>query len=96
MQATANARGTRIAGQLLTGRAVEKRRNSHSDAGPSTCISSRVAPSSSSIARCKLNEAEAIRRAAINSCLSTSTVSIAGECMRCVCAWRGTRPKQKI
>jgi RNA polymerase sigma-70 factor (ECF subfamily) len=63
MQATANARGRRIAGQLLTGRAVEKRRSSNSDARPSTCISSKVAPSSSPIARYKLNEAEAIRRA---------------------------------
>ena len=63
MQATANARGRRIAGQLLTGRAVEKRRSSHSDARPSACISSRVAPSSASITRYKLNEAEAIRRA---------------------------------
>jgi hypothetical protein len=63
MQATANARGRRIAGQLLTGRAVEKRRSSNSDARPSTCISSKVAPSSPSIARYKLNEAEAIRRA---------------------------------
>jgi hypothetical protein len=63
MQATANARGRRIAGQLLTGRAVEKRRSSKSDARPSTCISSKVAPSSPSIARYKLNEAEAIRRA---------------------------------
>jgi hypothetical protein len=63
MQATANARGTRIAGQLLTGRAVEKRRSPRSDARPSTCISSRVAPSSSSIARYELNEAEAVRRA---------------------------------
>jgi RNA polymerase sigma-70 factor (ECF subfamily) len=65
MQATANAGGRRIAGQLLTGRAVEKRRSSHSDARPSTCISSRVAPSSSSIAGYKLNEAEAIRRAQV-------------------------------
>jgi hypothetical protein len=63
MQATANARGRRIAGQLLTGRAVEKRRSSKSDARPSTCVSSKVAPSSPSIARYKLNEAEAIRRA---------------------------------
>jgi RNA polymerase sigma-70 factor, ECF subfamily len=63
MQATATARETRIAAQLLTGRAVEKRRSSTSDARPSTCISSKVAPSSSSIARYKLNEAEAIRRA---------------------------------
>jgi|SRR3984885_3704923 RNA polymerase sigma-70 factor (ECF subfamily) len=63
MQATANARGTRIAGQLLTGRAVEKRRSPRSDARPSTCISSRVAPSSSPIARYELNEAEAVRRA---------------------------------
>jgi RNA polymerase sigma-70 factor (ECF subfamily) len=63
MRATANARGRRIAGQLLTGRAVEKRRSSNSDARPSTCISSKVAPSSSPIARYKLNEAEAIRRA---------------------------------
>jgi hypothetical protein len=63
MQATANARGRRIAGQRLTGRAVEKRRSSNSDARPSTCISSKVAPSSPSIARYKLNEAEAIRRA---------------------------------
>jgi len=63
MQATANARGRRIAGQLLRGRAVEKRRSSNSDARPSTCISSKVAPSSPSIARYKLNEAEAIRRA---------------------------------
>jgi RNA polymerase sigma-70 factor (ECF subfamily) len=63
MQATANVRGRRIAGQLLTGRAVEKRRSSKSDARPSTCISSKVAPSSASIARQKLNEAEAIRRA---------------------------------
>ena len=62
MQATANARGRRIAGQLLTGRAVEKRRSSNSDARPSTCISSKAAPSSPSIARYKLNEAEAIRR----------------------------------
>jgi RNA polymerase sigma-70 factor (ECF subfamily) len=63
MQATANTRGRRIAGQLLTGRAVEKRRSSNSDARPSTCISSKVAPSNSPIARYKLNEAEAIRRA---------------------------------
>jgi RNA polymerase sigma-70 factor (ECF subfamily) len=63
MPATANARGRRIAGQLLTGRAVEKRRSSNSDARPSTCISSKVAPSSASIARHKLNEAEVIRRA---------------------------------
>ena len=63
MQATANARGRRIAGQLLTGRALEKRRSSNSDARPSTCISSKVTPSSPSIARYKLNEAEAIRRA---------------------------------
>ena len=62
MQATANARGRRIAGQLLTGRALEKRRSSNSDARPSTCISSKVTPSSPSIARYKLNEAEAIRR----------------------------------
>jgi hypothetical protein len=62
MQATANARGRRIAGQLLTGRAVQKRRSSNSDARPSTCISSKVAPSSPSIARYKLNEAE-VRRA---------------------------------
>jgi RNA polymerase sigma-70 factor, ECF subfamily len=52
-----------MAGQLLTGRAVEKRRNSNSDARPSTRISSKVAPSSASIARYKLNEAEAIQRA---------------------------------
>jgi hypothetical protein len=50
MQATANARGRRITGQLLTGRAVEKRRSSNSDARPSTCISSKVAPSNSFIA----------------------------------------------
>ncbi len=62
MQATANARARRIAGQLLTGRALEKRRSSNSDARPSTCISSKVTPSSPSIARYKLNEAEAIRR----------------------------------
>jgi RNA polymerase sigma-70 factor (ECF subfamily) len=63
MQATANARERRIAGQLLTGRAVEKRHSSNSDARPSTCISSKVAPSSPSIAGYKLNEAEAVRRA---------------------------------
>jgi RNA polymerase sigma-70 factor (ECF subfamily) len=63
MQATANATGRRIAGQLLTGRAVEKRRSSNSDARSSACISSKVAPSTSPIARYKFNEAEAIRRA---------------------------------
>jgi RNA polymerase sigma-70 factor, ECF subfamily len=63
MRATANATGGRIAGQLLTGRAVQKRRSPNSDARPSMCISSRVAPSSASVARHKLNEAEAIRRA---------------------------------
>ena len=63
MQATANATGRRIASQLLTGRAVEKRRSSNSDPRPSTCISSKAAPSNSPIARYKFNEAEAIRRA---------------------------------
>ena len=63
MQATATSKERTIAGQLLTGRAVEKRRSSNSDARPSTCISSKVAPSSLSIARYNLNESEAIRRA---------------------------------
>jgi RNA polymerase sigma-70 factor, ECF subfamily len=63
MQATANATGRRIASQLLTGRAVEKRRSSNSDARPSTCISSKAAPSTPPLARYKFNEAEAIRRA---------------------------------
>jgi RNA polymerase sigma-70 factor (ECF subfamily) len=63
MQATANARGRRIAGQLPTGRAVEKRRNPNSDARLSTCISRRVALSNPPNARYKFNEAEAIRRA---------------------------------
>jgi RNA polymerase sigma-70 factor (ECF subfamily) len=63
MQATANATGRRIASRLLTGRAVEKRRSSNSDARPSTCISSKAAPSNSPIARYKFNEAEVIRRA---------------------------------
>jgi RNA polymerase sigma-70 factor (ECF subfamily) len=63
MRATANARGRRIAGQLLTGRAVEKRRSSNSDPRPSACISSKAAPSNSPIARYEFNEAEAIRRA---------------------------------
>ena len=88
MPATANARGRRIAGQLLTGRAVEKRRSSNSDARPSTCISSKVAPSSASIARHKLNEAEVIRRAQGGDqlCLNASTGCMADECMRYVCA----------
>ena len=63
MQATANAAGRRIASQLRTGRAVEKRRSSNPDARPSACISSKAAPSNSPIARYKFNEAEAIRRA---------------------------------
>ena len=63
MLATANATGGRIAGQLLTGRAVEKRRSSNSDPRPSACISSKAAPSNSPIARYEFNEAEAIRRA---------------------------------